>query len=337
MHLIWTGIYGYFEPVPYRMVISFYISMVCLFVRLWAIIPRQNSEGKKLRKKCKPLLCRYLWNLFINVQLIYGVTTLFVLIEPVAHTFLWLIAIVVPMSKIFNDYVIGSFVIKYASEDNRVHAKAIANILTKLNYSNWYVTHLDWLPKNATYVLFGINFALNMLSSYKIIRLNSKIDTVDYERKSSQSAQKALMTKLILNEFIELMAPLALITAEFLKYDCPNNLSLGSVNACYIFAFGNLRWKMHWNLTAILNRWNSTLKMVLIDLLSAILSGILLWWFCHINVFRKYFQIIKKYWIYLSLWGGVCLSGVSIRFIVANISDFQFRYCSYFLLYEFKI
>ena len=62
MHLIWTEILGRFEPVPYRMIISFYVSMVCLAVRLWAIIPRQNSKGEKLRKKCKPLLYRYLWS-----------------------------------------------------------------------------------------------------------------------------------------------------------------------------------------------------------------------------------------------------------------------------------
>ena len=211
------------------------------------------------------------------------------------------------MSKIFNDYVIGSLVIRYASEDNRVQAKAIANILTKLNYSNWYASHIGWLPKDATYVLFGINFALNMLSCYKIIRLNSKIDTVDYERKSSQSAQKALMTKLILNEFMELMAPLAFITTQILMIGGPNNMSLGYISRLNIHAYGND--------TLNLNSWNSALKMVLIDLVSAILSGILLWWFCHINVFRKYFQLIKKYWIYLSLWGGVCLSGVSIQFI----------------------
>ena len=54
MHLIWTGILGLFEPVPHRLIISFFISMVCLSVRLWAIIPKQNAKGKKLRKKCKP-------------------------------------------------------------------------------------------------------------------------------------------------------------------------------------------------------------------------------------------------------------------------------------------
>ena len=113
-------------------------------------------------------LCRYLWNLFLNVQLIHGVE---LLLFTVSDTSLWLVAIVVPMSKIFNDYVIGNLVISYTSEENRAQAKAIANILTKLNYSNWYASHINWLTKDATYVLFGINFALNMLSCYKIIRL----------------------------------------------------------------------------------------------------------------------------------------------------------------------
>ena len=120
MHLIWTGILGHFEPVPQRMIISFYISMVSLAVRLWAIIPRLNSKGNILRKKCKTLLYRYLWSLFVVVLLNYGVATL---LDTVSRTVHWLAAIVVPMSKIFHDYIIGSLVIKYASVENHARAK----------------------------------------------------------------------------------------------------------------------------------------------------------------------------------------------------------------------
>ena len=122
MHLTWTVIFGYFEPCPLRMHISFYISMVFLIARLY-IIPKRAADGSDLREKCKHLIYRYVWSLSILLQLDFGAGIIIMAVKRKAPKLEWLASLTAPMTKTFNDYIVEKFVIKYASDDNLVHAR----------------------------------------------------------------------------------------------------------------------------------------------------------------------------------------------------------------------
>lgn len=299
LHLIWTVILGLFEPFPFRLDITYYICLMVLAARFYFIISRQTEIDEEFRKKMKAYQFRLSWYAFVNIQLIFGVNEILANTSP---NFQWAVCLIIPLTKAVNDFIINKFVCKYASLKNLVPAKFIASIWTNLIYSFFLAITLTHLEEAAGYILLGVNFALNILLCYKIIQMDAKVSMIEDERKKAQSSKEEVLTELVLNEIIEIIVPLAYIGSEIAFSYGPNQLSLGNISGFEI----QLK---KFNPGAL----TSVAEMALIDSGSAILSGILLWWFCRINIFQHYCKIIKKYWIFIALMGGMCVSGVSIK------------------------
>ena len=100
IHLIWSGLLGYFEPFPKRMNISFYITIIVVIVRLWYLIPKQKRMDAPFRKRCMFYLARHLWSVCIYFQLNIGLN---ILLSIVRSDMQWLISLIVPLTKVFND------------------------------------------------------------------------------------------------------------------------------------------------------------------------------------------------------------------------------------------
>ena len=137
--------------------------------------------------------------------------------------------------------------------------------------------------------------------------------------KWDQNTKKDILTELILNETVEILLPIAFIGTYASAYYGPNKNTL-------------------WHIGVIENLMEFLVpiaKMALIDSGSLILAGILLRWFCRINILREYCNTIKKYWVYLAFWGGASLTSVSViyktrkmrntsRLIRSSLIDFNF-------------
>ena len=187
---------------------------------------------------------------------------------------------------------VDKIVIRYAPPENLVRAKFIAAISTNTSYSFWFAIWFWSVTETAGFVLLGINFALNMSLCYKVVRLHKKVSTFDYARKLRQSMRGEALTELILNEVVEILVPIAFVGSFATLYYGPNK----DLTCCRYDI-------LHYLIPAV--------KLAMLDSGSLIVSAVSLWWFCRINIFREYCKTIKRYWIYLALWGGVCTSGVS--------------------------
>ena len=298
-HLVWSKSFGFFEPVPYKRNLAVYFCLAAIIVRIWYMIPKKTRFEHVFQKRFRAFTFRIFWGVFVTVQL----TAINVVMSKVSRDFQWIVALTVPMTKEINDRIIRMLMAKTASPENFVEANFIAKTQTNVAYSFWLAITLAGIATKTTeFVLLGINFLLDMTLCYQRIRLDRVVSEEDCDKKKQQNAKEEILTELLLNEIAEVILPIAFIGAYTTAYFGPNKTTLVNVG-CAIWGYQRVE-----NLFDFLM---PVVEMTLIDAGSIFLVGTSLWFFCHINIWKEYCKTIKKYWIYLALWGGSCISCVS--------------------------
>ena len=127
---------------------------------------------------------------------------------------------------------------------------------------------------------------------YRVIKLDKVISAVDCKNTKHQSLKKEVLTELILNEIIEILAPIAFIGTSLIVYYGPNMENL----TMFVYKEIDIRSFLM-----------PVLEMTLLDAGSVIISAVFLWWLCRINIWVEYCRTIKIYWIHL-LFGVALLS-----------------------------
>ena len=205
------------------------------------------------------------------------------------------------MSKEMNDRIVVS---TYALPKNLAEAKFIGKILLHVLYSfRLAISVAGRITLASQYLLLGINVIIDLKLCMKIIQLDRKTYCINNARNGSIKLKQDTLTELILNEYVEVMLPIAYIGTFSLAYYGPNKNVLGNVGIAI------------WHYNKVENVYDflmPVVEMALIDSGCAILTGVLLWRFCSINVFKEFCIRIKKYWMYFAFWGGTSISGVSI-------------------------
>ena len=298
MHLFWSDVFGYLEPFPFRQTASAYLGLVALFARVWNLIPKDQRLDPVMRTKCKTYMGGALWTTFATMQLVV-IATVF---ENTSKNYQWLISLIVPLTKEINDRILDKLISRCASPENVVHAKFVGRISINVAYSFWLAITLATIATDATgYILLGINFSIDMSLCYKAIKFGRKVSTEVSNTVKWQSLKTEVLTELILNETVEIFIPIAFIGSVSLAYFGPNKTKLWGVGC-----------KSHKpRIEDILAFFIPVMKMALLDCGSVIVSGLSLWWYCRINIWREYCIRIKKYWIHLAVWGGGFICAVS--------------------------
>ena len=159
-----------------------------------------------------------------------------------------------------------------------------------------------YATKSTEYILLGINFSINLSLCYKVIQLDRKLSCTDGD--GNEKEKKEALEELIMNEFVEVLVPIAFIGTYSMAYFGPNKETLGNVG-CKVWRFKKIG-RLQESLIPVA-------EMALIDTGSLILAGISLLWFCKINLWHEYCLVIRKYWVYMAFYGGFCISVVSIN------------------------
>ena len=111
----------------------------------------------------------------------------------------------------------------------------------------------------------------------------------------NHSTKKEVVAELVLNETIEVLVPLAFIASYSIAFYGPNYDKLGSLGCSY-WTFQRVE-----DLPAFLK---PVLFMEVIDFGTALISGILLWKFCRINILKEYCMTIRRYWLVVACSGA---------------------------------
>ena len=297
MHLLWSDVLGYFEPFPFRQYISSSASLALLSGRMWTLIPQQRRLDPIFRKQFMAYVCVSWWITFVTFQLIVLVEV----IDRAPKRIQWAVALIVPFTKEINDRILDRLVTKAALSDNLVQAKFIGKISINVAYSFWIAVTMATMTTTATgYVLLAINYFIDLMLCYRVIKLDNMVITVDCMISRHQSMRNEVLTELILNEIIAVLAPVAFIGTFLIAYYGPNRNNLKVV--C------KLRQSKVVDINSFLM---PVFEMTVLDSGSLIISGVLLWCFCRINIWEEYCRTIKKYWHHLAFWGGTFICAVS--------------------------
>ena len=284
IHLLWSRILGYYEPFPFRQAITAYLSYLVVMVRGWYIVPKETRMDKEFRERCKSFTFGHLWAIFAAIQLnIIGQV-----LYDVPNYLQWILPLVVPLIKAVNDRIICFFMTKSASPKNVVEIKFMGKILLNLMYDFWLAISLaSRTTKSTGYIILGLNFFIDMSLCYKVVQLDKKVSENDFSSPNTQNIKQQILTELMLNEIAQVVAPFAYIVSFLIGYYGPNKDILGGIG-CEIWHYKKIK--------DVKTHLMPVIKMTLIDMVSVIIAGISLRWFCNINIGKEYCKTMKKYW-----------------------------------------
>ena len=293
IHLIWSDFLGYYEPFPNRLKLALIPSLILWPWRLWHLIPKQMRIDPLFRKRFKRLFLALSWITFMAIQL----NVIRSVLRVISREFQWILALIAPLTKEINGRILDKILTIFVTSENAEEAKFIGKIRTNLAYSFWLAGSFIGVTQPSTeYVLLAINFCVNISLCYKVVRLNRKISNDDGDLRMMENLKEEILTELVLNESIEVIVPFSFIGVFSLAYYGPNRDMLWIVREVK-------------NLPVFLA---PVIKMALIDSGSLIIAGLVLLWFCRINILKEYCVTMKKYWLYLASFGGLDVCHVSI-------------------------
>ena len=110
------------------------------------------------------------------------------------------------------------------------------------------------------------------------------------------------IAELSLIEIIEFLIPLIYISTLVVALYGPNSTILGN--------YGNGYWSFK-PITNVEKFLLAAAKMFLIDFLSAVIGGVLLWYYCSINFLREVCRRIQCFWLLLTALLMATVNGVS--------------------------
>ena len=306
IYVIWAQYFEYNHPMPFSGYITSYLVHSIIIIRLWYKFPNLVRINPLFRRRLKAYICYCVWILGIDFQFAV-IAKLFTMVWVDMQ---WLFAIVLPMVKEFNDWAITQMMSR-AVHSNIMGAKSVVKIYLSYNYSLFFILVLGTsATKTTSYCILGMNLGYNLYLCFKFIFLETKI--IPKNEKCTgmvtiQNLKKEILTELILNETIDIVVPLAYITTFTVAYFGPNSEVLGNI--------GNDYWSYQKvDFDKIGTLFIFAMKMVLIDLVSAVISAILLLKCVNINAIQEYCKIMKKYWPILALTAVLNMNKVSQYF-----------------------
>ena len=297
-YVVWSHLLDFNHPMPFSGDITFYIVFFVVIIRLWYKFPQVVRKNPAFHARLRAHMFYWIWVSVINFQFCV-MNKLFTMIRTDLQ---WILVIVLPLIKELNDFVITTLMCKVA-KCNIMGAKSVVKIYLSYNYSLFFVLILGTRATEITnYCILAINFIYNLYLCFKIIVFSNKIlPTYQREMAVLRTLKKEVLTELLLNEIIEIMVPVTYICTFTIAYYGPNSEILGNVRNDY--------WAYQ-KVESITTLFTFALQMALIDLLSAVFSGVLLWKYCRLNFLQEYCKVMKKYWPILTLTAVVNINKV---------------------------
>ena len=282
IYYVWTYGLKFHYPIPYTS-LACYASAGFCFMTLWFELPKEARQNTTERKRIKSFFYMLAYCAFVRVKFI----VLRKMFLQITSNLQWLMAFVLPIAREIT-YRILYYFSKRAAGDEDLEVKASMSILTNVCFSLFIAISIGSVATQiSTYCILGIDFMLNVVSCFKIIRLHRKISALPSDSDILKDLHREEILLLALVEIVELLVPISYIATFVIAYYGPNAMILGGVKNNY------------WNVTAVENIWKflkGTSVMVVFDVVFGLLSGLILWKFAHIDMLREFCKALEKFW-----------------------------------------
>ena len=276
-YLIWTMGLKYQYPVPLNGYMTAALGMISFYLILWHRFPLKWRKNKKFKKRLISFLIAMTLNQAVVFEFV-GVTKLLVLFYG---DYQWIIAIFLPLIRELNIWISNIWASKASNGD-----------MTSVKVTSYYVvstTHALFLAYtvggNATFatsvVIVGSDFLINIFICLWVIYKKRK-HAEDVEN------QIEFLQQLVVGELVEFMVPIAYLVCLLSAYYGPNAHMIGNIGNSY------------WHFQAIEDigyAIKSIAVLFLFDFGSTVVSALLLWLFCRINLFSAFVALQQEFGI----------------------------------------
>ena len=135
----------------------------------------------------------------------------------------------------------------------------------------------------------------NTFTLINILKLHRH--NLDAENKEKDGVLKCLALK----EFLELIVPTAYVCSFVIAYYGPNAHLIGNVKNDY--------WQFE-KVNNLENKFENVLTLIVIESFRGLVFGLILWYFCRLNMYLAYCYIVKHYGVFILFFGSAVINGV---------------------------
>ena len=304
-YFLWTSFLGFGHPMPFLGVVLYFCWNVAHFIAIWFLFPYhlRKEHGKRIRS----YIIYRLWYLFMVQQKV-----IFMMMMSFVPTgFQWVMAILLPLIREFNTWVLTKLLDKTANEDISTSQSLILSltptISVNISHSLWMAVIISSEASQLTaYLILGADFLLNLYSTFTILRLHRKVSSVDAYEKEKLRIKKTEETFMCFGlETIEATAPIVFFLIFMLAYNGPNAEIIGGIKMDL--------WQ-HQPVQDVNAFAKDLFLMFSVEVSVSIISGILLWKFANINFLKEGYKMLVVFWPLAStIMGGQNLQVICLR------------------------
>ena len=312
-YLIWTVYLGGFHPMPF-IGLTGYISDFIMLMFFKNLFPAHVRDKKDFKDQAKWYVVYRGW---LAVGLTLQLNVLTIASKVIPSTIQFFLAALIPLLRTGNSLIVSRIAKKFPGTDQKMtDVMVTSNVMVSFAY--FVATRLPSLNQETVYSIVAVESILHLKHCLQIILLNRKMGTKIANMKNNSLSQKKeeLAQGLVINEFIEAIVPLNYGLAFATAFYGANGDIMRNVRNSY---FGGEEMK------EIDNFFYLMALMFSVDMLATIVTCIVLYLFCRINLFQEFCNAMKKYWMILM---------IRIPLIVANFAyndvnaamDFTFKF-----------
>ena len=292
--VVWCKIGNWQFPIPFFGIILTLNLTVGTLVIICKECPDRWRKENGFRKRLRHLMIAILLNQYLPAVSIFLIGFLF---SKVPTTYQITIALFLPIVRELNVRLSSRFATQATSGDVAQASLSCTQAMATVHAMILLYTVGSIATLETSALILGIDFLINILMSCKIVYLKKM-------KKADIDNQIELLQGLVINEMIELVLPLSQLTCLLAAYFGPNADIIGNIGSEY------------WQYSSI-EDIDHTIRFVLmfffVDLISLLLSGIVLWRCSNIYLHQAFFAIQEEFGVAFTIQIGVALSMVSMK------------------------
>ena len=283
-HMIWSLWLHYNHPLPYLAIVCLLPTWSIWPFALWYILPSVLLENLGFRFKLRIYMNYFAWFLIMVFQ--NEVLSFLFANAPTGSQFL--VVFLLAACQKFDIKLRSKLIFKMMGNLNEA-GMAILAADVNIMYSTFIAIRLVGAELATVYCSVVVGFASHLWMTYRIVKDSRKIINVDLEIQNS--GRNAQITKLIIAELIEGLAPIIYGIHMAMAYYGPN---------AHIFSnVGNSYWsKAMKDIRPVLLIMSI---LFFVDLLSVMINSFLLWKILNVNMFKRFKEVLCKYWFIIAV------------------------------------
>ena len=199
----------------------------------------------------------------------------------------WTLPLLIPLVRISGCWV-AQRIVEIFTDTNYEATKFLVTTSMMITYTTYITGRLYSPPQNTVYCLLTVATLLLIRGCYEIFKLNKKIGDSSPRDISAISLRRNKIESLVMNEFVEAIVPLAFGIAFSMAYYGPNAVLIKGNKNDY---FGGQV------VEDVQYVYFVMALMFIFDMFGVVITGIFLRYYCNIDLFQGFCEMIGKYWM----------------------------------------